>query len=72
MNTMNKDIRISILTFLLVAGLALTVFGFSDSYVTLKYNEDNSINYKVYLKPNNYFDTQYLGENRTYSTSIID
>ena len=72
MNTMNKVIRISILTFLLVAGLALTVFGFSDSYVTLKYNEDNSINYKVYLKPNNYFDTQYLGENRTYITSIID
>lgn len=72
MNTMNKVIRISILTFLLVAGFALTIFGISDSYVTLKYNEDNSINYKVFLKPNNYFDTQFLGENRTYITSIID
>lgn len=72
MSTMNKVIRVSLLTFLLVAGFALTIFGFTDSYVTLKYSEDNSINYKVYLKPNNYFETPYLGENRTYITSIID
>ena len=72
MSIINKVIRISLLTFLLVVGLILTVFGYTDSYLTLKYSEDNSINYKVFLKQNNYFDTEYLGENRTYITSIID
>ena len=72
MSTINRIIRISLLTFLLAVGFLLIVFGITDSYVTFKYSEDNSINYKVYLKPNNYFDTPYLGENRTYITSIID
>ena len=44
----------------------------SKDYVNLTYQEDNSINYKVYLKENNYFETPYLGENRTYIASLID
>ena len=72
MNTTNKVIRIFVLTLLLVAGAALIVFGLTNSYVSLKYQENNSLEYKVYLKKNNYFETPFLGENRTYITSIID
>ncbi len=72
MKTINKVIRIFILTFLLAAGTALIVFGLTKSYVSLKYKENNSLEYKVFLKKNNYFDTAFLGENRTYITSIID
>ena len=38
----------------------------------VKYNEISSIDYKVYLKENSYFDTPYLGEDKVYITSLID
>ena len=72
MKTRNRVIRTIVITFLLAAGIALTIFGLTKSYISLAYKEDNSINYKVYLKKNNYFETDYLDENRTYITSIID
>lgn len=72
MNTTNKVIRYFIIIFLLAAGFALTIFGLTKSYISLEYEEDNSVSYSVYLKNNNYFDSKILGENRTYITSIID
>ena len=72
MKTTNRIIRYTILTFLIVIGIALTIFGFNDSLISVKYQEDNSVNYKVFLKDNNYFESKYLEENRTYITSIID
>ena len=72
MNMSNKVIRYFILTFLLVAGFALTIFGLTKSYISLGYSEDNSVSYNVFLKENNYFESRVLEENRTYITSIID
>ena len=60
MKTKNRVIRTIILTLLLAAGAALTIFGLTKSYISLAYSEDNSINYKVFLKYNNYFETKYL------------
>lgn len=42
------------------------------NFINIKYAENNSIHYKVYLKDNNFFETEYLGENRTYIASLID
>ncbi|MBR2678479.1 MAG: hypothetical protein IKE63_03585 [Bacilli bacterium] len=72
MNTTNKVIRYLVLTFLLVAGFALTIFGLTKTFISLEYKEDNSVNYNVFLKENNYFESRVLDENRTYITSIID
>ena len=42
----------------------------SDFYVT--YSEKSDIDYKVYIKENDYFKTKYLGKNAKYIASIID
>ncbi|MBQ9011925.1 MAG: DUF5305 domain-containing protein [Bacilli bacterium] len=36
------------------------------------YNYNSNLDYKVYLKPNNFFTAQYLGMNKQYITSLID
>lgn len=38
----------------------------------VSYNEESTIDYKVYLKENSYFDSPYLDENKVYITSLID
>lgn len=40
--------------------------------VSLKYKEDNDIDYKVYLKDNDFFDEKYIEKGKTYITSFID
>ena len=45
---------------------------FDEKKVTLKYQENNDINYKVYLKENDFFDSEYLEKGRTYITSLIE
>ena len=40
--------------------------------VQVSYKEKSDIHYKVYLKENNFFEEDYLEENRTYITSLID
>lgn len=41
-----------------------------DYYVT--YSENSDIDYRVYLKKNDYFENKYLGKNTKYIASIID
>lgn len=57
----------------LVVGLISYFIGFN-SYEDIKYSytEDNSIDYLVYLKENNFFDEKYLGKDKTYITTLID
>jgi hypothetical protein len=38
----------------------------------MNYKENNSVDYKVFLKPNNYFETPYLEKGKTYITNLID
>ncbi len=40
--------------------------------ITLNYQENNNIDYKVYLKENNFFDEKYMEKGKTYITSLID
>lgn len=36
------------------------------------YNYNSNLDYKVYLKPNQFYTAQYLGMNKQYITSLID
>lgn len=40
--------------------------------VTVNYSEKSSIDYKVYLKENDFFEVKYLEKNKTYIASLID
>lgn len=42
------------------------------SQETFNYTESNSIDYKVYLKENDFFEVPYLGKDSIYITSLID
>lgn len=69
---MNKVFQF-LFPFFFAIGIILIVLGINDyKIVNLKYQEDNNIKYKVFLKENNFFDTPYLEENRTYIASLID
>ena len=58
---------------LLLIGILVLVYGFNDTTnESICYKEDNSLNYKVYLKDNNYFESKYLEEGKTYIASLID
>ena len=58
---------------LILLGIAFYLFGFNDSKcIKYSYYEDNVIDYKVYLKENAFFETKYLGKDKTYITSLID
>lgn len=39
---------------------------------TINYNENSNLDYKVYLKPNDFYDTDYLGKNKAYIANLID
>ena len=67
----------------IVCFFGILLFSFIDFYMykggyfeqkktTLSYKYDNDIDYKVYLKKNDFFDRKYLGKNETYITSLID
>lgn len=59
--------------FLTLFGAFLIYMGFNNiKNIVFNYKEDSKINYKVYLKPNQFFNTPYLEENKTYIASLID
>lgn len=61
--------------FLLLAilGTVCLIIGYNNKkIVSLKYKEYNDIDYKVYLKDNEYFDSNYIDMGKTYITSLID
>ncbi len=77
---MNKKYHFTIVGYVLITFLFLLMSIFlltrkDSSYedVVIYYEEaSNPIDYKVYLKKNNFFETNYLGEGVTYISSLID
>ncbi len=58
---------------LFMLGIFLVYLGFNNiKSIIFNYNENSDIKYKVYLKPNQFFETDYLEENETYIASLID
>ena len=65
--------RYILILVLFIVSIVLLSYGFiKKEYISVNYSEDNSINYKVYLNQNNYFNTPYLEENRTYIANLIN
>jgi len=57
----------------LIVGIVSYRIGFKAPENTrYSYKEDNSVDYKVFLKENSFFDSPYLEEGKTYITSLID
>ena len=79
-NIINKLKPIDKLTFVFVGIVLCSLLGYffarfgihNYEQVQVLYNEKSNIEYKVYLKDNNFFEEDYLEENRTYITSLID
>ncbi len=59
-----------------ISGFCLVVSGFNPEEQAKKelysYNYNTDLDYKVYLKPNSFFNMDYLGMNKQYITSLID
>ena len=73
MNRIKRRRFIITLIILFVLGIGLFCVGFKESKeITYSYKENNSIDYKVYLKENRFFENKYLEKNKTYITSLID
>ena len=70
--TTNIILIILVILFVLAGGYFLNK-GFKNyKTVSITYDENNEVHYKVYLKENNFFDEPYLNENRTYITNLIN
>lgn len=63
--------------FISIALIIITIITFKMSVylqtkANLLYKEQSSLDYKVYLKDNNYFQTQHLGKEMQYIASLVD
>ena len=73
MNGFKKRRLIITIIILALMSCAFFYFGFKkSSSIKYSYKEDNTVDYKVYLKENSFFETPYLEKNKTYITSLID
>ena len=58
---------------LMIFGVFATIFGFNTKkIVSINYSDQGTIDYRVYLKENRFFDTPYLPAGRTYITNLIN
>lgn len=60
-----------IITFLISIFFLLTFIN-GNQYHYVKYNEQNNTTYKVYLKENEFFNSNYLEKDNEYISSLID
>ena len=71
----SKWIRIQALVIvavtLIVALVGIAYNGTNKNYY-INYVEDGSVDYKVYLKENNFYSDSYLGKDQVYVAGLID
>ena len=61
-----------IIAFLILSFLFFFLYVYTNKDYYIKYDESSNIDYKVYLKENEFFDEKYLGKNKNYIASLID
>lgn len=67
------NIKIIIFSALALIGIFTIIIGFqNNAQISFKASGDNSVNYRVFLKQNDFFDEPYLESGKTYITSLID
>ena len=65
-------IFVFLLIFLLIGIVSLYIGLNTKKVVSLKYQENNDIDYKVYLKDNDFYEEKYLGMDHAYIASLVD
>ncbi len=75
--TLKFNVRFFLFSFLVILFSFLSAFFLKRSYVILSqqnitYQENSKLDYKVFLKQNDFYDTDYLGKNMVYVASLID
>lgn len=73
--TINRWLKYMVIPTIIL--LILTVFVlkgslYTDSEAVVSYNEVGNVDYKVFLKDNNYYSSNYLGSGMQYIASLID
>jgi hypothetical protein len=58
--------------FAFVSYFLLTIGLDNKKIIKINYKENNNIDYKVYLKPNTFFENSYLPQNSTYISTLIN
>lgn len=67
-----KYMMIPNIIFLVITAFVLKDSLYTDSEAVVGYNEVGNVNYKVFLKENNYYTEKYLGSDMQYIASLID
>ena len=62
---------IIVLIAIVIALSALTYNNLNQTYY-VNYSENSSVDYKVYLLENDFFDEEYLGKDHSYVSTLID
>lgn len=63
---------IIIILLFIMSIICLFVYMKRNDRVFVRYNESSNIDYKVFLKENNFFDNDYLESNKQYIASLLD
>ena len=79
-NILNEKSNVEKVPFVLKVGFCImfVLFLFSLLCITykkeykLKYDENSTLNYKVYLKDNEFYTEKYLGMDNAYIASLVD
>ena len=69
--------RFFLYAFLIILSSFLAAFFIKRSFAivgeqNVTYQENSNLDYKVYLKPNDFYEDEYLGKNMVYVASLID
>ena len=66
-------IQLIIVSFITIL-LMITSIGYYQKGVTsyVNYNESSEVDYKVFLKDNDFYEDEYMGENQSYVASLIN
>lgn len=70
--TIRLIIKIIIFCLLLLNSLILIVKSIQKENINFSYIEKGNVDYKVYLKKNDYYSEKYLSKNMTYIANLID
>lgn len=73
-NAINNPIVVFVFTIIFsLSALVFSRIGFHTyDKIVIDFTEKKDIDYKVYLKENNFFEDKFLPKNKTYITSLID
>lgn len=71
-NTRLLTLTLLFIALVICSTLSITKSINTNKTVQINYKGDEELNYKVYLKENDFYETNYLEENMAYITSLID